>query len=83
VLRRVTTVVPFGDLDAFVAEIDFDAELATEGVDAAAEGVDLNVFDLTFHALRGGVVVVRIVVTDRRLREFKLTDLQSACLDVC
>jgi hypothetical protein len=37
-----------GDLDAFVAEIDFDAELATEGVDAAAEDVDLNVFDLTF-----------------------------------
>ena len=32
-LRRVTTVVPLGDLDAFVAEIDFDAELAAEGVD--------------------------------------------------
>ena len=48
-LRRVTTV-PLGDLDAFVAEIDFDAELAAEGIDVAAQGVDLSVFDLTaFH----------------------------------
>jgi hypothetical protein len=46
-LRRVTTVVPLGDLDAFVAEIDFDAELAAEGVDVEAQSVDLSVFDLT------------------------------------
>src|ERR1700721_2264031 len=46
-LRRVTTVVPLGDLDAFVAEIDFDAELAPEGADVAGQGVDLRVFDLT------------------------------------
>jgi hypothetical protein len=39
--------VPLGDLDAFVAEIDFDAELAAKGVDVAAQGVDLGVFDLT------------------------------------
>src|SRR5580693_5251162 len=32
---------------AFVAEIDFDAELAAEGVYVAAQGVDLSVFDLT------------------------------------
>jgi hypothetical protein len=45
-LRCVTTA-PLGDLDAFVAEIDFDAEPAAEGIDVAAQGVDLSVFDLT------------------------------------
>lgn len=41
------TTAPLGDLDAFVAEIDFDAEPAAEGIDVAAQGVDLSVFDLT------------------------------------
>jgi hypothetical protein len=46
----VTVVVRLGDLDAFVAEIDFDAELAAEGVDVAAQGVDPSVSDLAaFH----------------------------------
>ena len=55
-LRRGTTVVPLGDLDAFVPETDFDAGLAAEGVDVAAQSVVRNMFDLT--TLRGADAIL-------------------------
>lgn len=33
-------------MDALVAEVDLDAQLTAEGVDVAAQGVDLSVFEL-------------------------------------
>lgn len=36
-----------GDLDSFVAEVDLDTELAAEGVNVAAQSVDLRALDLS------------------------------------